>query len=95
VKNHGLCERREEEKGLPERDQQAKEGGAEWLQDVQSILTPVGVDTPSGSQELLSTETRWINFGLNQLVHLFSCFLNLVFRALMIPRLSKVFITES
>lgn len=95
MKNHGLCERREEEKGLPERDRQAKEGGAEWLQDVQSILTPVGVDTPSGSQELLINEKGWINLGLNQLVHLFSNFLYLAFRALMILRLSKVFITES
>ena len=74
MKNHGLCERREEEKGLPERDQQAKEGGAEWLQDVQSILTPVGVDTPSGSQELLSAETGWINVSPNKLVHHFLVF---------------------
>jgi hypothetical protein len=29
VKNHELRERREEERGLPERDRQASKGGAE------------------------------------------------------------------
>ena len=55
-KNHELRERREEEERLPERERQIPKGEAEQLQDVQSILAPVGIDTPSRSQGLLSPE---------------------------------------